>query len=265
MQTVKTINFIGGICLLSILNGCALSTKDSRDPLENWNRGVQSFNDKLDDYALKPVAKGYKFIMPTFANTGVTNFFNNLDDIGVTLNDFMQFKFQQGGQDGARFIVNSVAGIGGLIDVAEKIELPKHHEDFDQTLGVWGVQTGPYLVLPLLGPNSLRGVGGVVGDTAMNPVAYIDSGLITGAFFNKGYMSTTLSALKIIDLRADLLSTEKIANEAAVDRYDFFKNSYFQRRNYLINDGNVKEDDLDFDESDVNPDAKPATDRQKTK
>jgi phospholipid-binding lipoprotein MlaA len=256
MQTFKTIGFIGSFCLLSVLNGCAMSTKDARDPYEKWNRGVQSFNDKLDDYALKPIAKGYQLITPSFVDRAVTNFFSNIDDIGVALNDLLQLKFQQSGQDGARFLVNSVAGVGGLIDVAEKINLPKHDEDFDQTLGVWGVPMGPYLVLPLLGPNSFRGIGGKVGDTAMNPIAYIDSGLITGAFFDKGYMSSSLSALKLIDLRADHLNTEKIAREAAIDRYDFFKNSYLQRRNYLIHDGNVKEDDLDFDESDLDSDSK---------
>lgn len=252
MQTLKTITLVSSFCLLGLLNGCALSTKDARDPLENWNRSVQSFNDSLDDYALKPVAKGYQYITPDFVDQAVTNFFSNLDDVGVTLNDFLQCKFAQGGQDGARFLVNSVAGVGGLIDVAEKVDLRKHNEDFDQTLGFWGVPTGPYLVLPLLGPSSARGLGGRMGDIAMNPVTYIDSGLITGAFFDKGYMSVSLNALKLIDLRADNLGTEKVAKEAAVDRYDFFKNAYIQRRNFLVTDGNVPEDDLDFDESDLN-------------
>ncbi|MEQ1636494.1 MAG: VacJ family lipoprotein [Methylococcales bacterium] len=257
MQTFKTITFIGSFCLLSVLNGCALSTKDARDPLENWNRGVQTFNDKVDEYALKPVAKGYQFITPGFVDNAVTHFFSNLDDIGVTLNDLLQFKFKQSAQDGARFLVNSVAGVGGLIDVAQAIDLPKHNEDFDQTLGVWGVPTGPYLVLPILGPNSLRGIGGKVGDTAMNPIAYIDSGLISGAFFDKGYMSISLSGLKLIDARADLLTSEKIAKEAAIDKYDFYKNSYLQRRNYLVKDGNVPEEEIDFDESDLNSEPAP--------
>ncbi|NOT83447.1 MAG: VacJ family lipoprotein [Methylococcaceae bacterium] len=258
MQTFKTITFIGSLCLLSVLNGCALSTKDARDPLENWNRGVQTFNDKVDDYALKPVAKGYQFITPQFVDNAVTHFFSNIDDIGVTLNDLLQFKFKQSAQDGARFLVNTVAGVGGLMDVAQKIDLPKHDEDFDQTLGFWGVPTGPYVVLPFLGPNSARGIGGKIGDTAMSPLIYVGYGVIpTGlSSLNRSFITGGLAAVKAVDTRADLLSTEKIANEAAIDRYDFFKNSYLQRRNYLVNDGNVTEEQLDFDESDLDPDAK---------
>jgi phospholipid-binding lipoprotein MlaA len=170
--------------------------------------------------------------MPSFADQGVTNFFSNINDIGVTINDLLQCKLSQTGMDGSRFIVNSVAGIGGLIDVATIIDLPKHKEDFDQTLGVWGILPVPYLVLPLLGPSSPRGVGGRIGDAAMNPISYLDNGIITGGLF----------ALNAIDLRADHLGSEKMADEAAIDRYEFFKNSYFQQREYLMNDGNMPED-----------------------
>ena len=242
---------LGGLLLAVALNGCATTTAavpDKRDPWESWNRNVQVFNDNLDEYAMKPVAKGYRWVMPSFADRGVTNFFSNLNDIGVTLNDLLQFKLAQTGLDGARFIVNTVAGIGGLIDVAAMIELPKHNEDFDQTLGVWGVPTGPYLVLPFFGPSSPRGVGGLIGDAAMNPVTYIDSGFITGGLF----------ALNAVDKRSDNLSTEKIAEEAAVDRYEFFKNAYLQQRRYLVLDGNVPEEedldtDKDFDEEELGP------------
>lgn len=233
----------GSLILVVLLNGCATapSTKveDERDPWEGWNRNVQTFNDNLDKYAMKPVAEGYSWIMPDFANQGITNFFSNIDDIGVTINDLFQLKFSQTGSDGTRFLVNTIAGIGGFVDVATMIDFEKHNEDFDQTLGVWGVPSGPYLVLPFFGPSTPRGVGGLVGDAAMNPISYIDSGIITGSLF----------AVNTIDRRADNLITEKIATEAAVDRYDFFKNAYFQRREYLILDGNVpeEEDDLDVD------------------
>lgn len=244
MPQQKTVTLLAtSVCLLSLLNGCAMSTKDQRDPLENWNREVQTFNDKLDTYALKPIAEGYQYVMPAFADTAVTNFFNNINDIGVTINDFLQFKFEQSGMDGARFLVNSVAGIGGFIDVAEKIDLPKHDEDFDQTLGVWGVPVGPYVVLPLFGPSSPRGIGGKIGDAAMNPIAYVDNGIITGV----------LAAAKVTDKRADNLSTEKIATEASIDRYEFFKNSYFQQRQFLVNDGKVADDD-NIDIDDMDPD-----------
>lgn len=239
MPPIKTFNFLIAACLIGSLTACATSSRDQRDPLEGWNRNVHSFNESVDKYAIKPVAQGYHAVMPNFADIGVTNFFSNLNDIGVTINDFLQFKFKQGGMDGARFIVNSVAGLGGFIDVADKIDLPKHEEDFDQTLGYWGVPSGPYLVLPIFGPSSVRGVGGRIADSAMNPMFYIDNGIITGA----------LSAVKFIDLRADLLTTEKIAKEASNDQYEFQKNSYLQRREYLIKDGNVAEPDItDIDE-----------------
>ncbi|MGZ5050277.1 MAG: MlaA family lipoprotein [Methylobacter sp.] len=231
MKQKKFIVQVVSLLLLSIVQGCATSTKDPIDPFENWNRGVQTFNDKLDDYMMKPVAKGYRWVTPTFVDQGITNFFSNINDIGVALNDLLQLKVPQGGQDGARFIVNSTAGIGGLIDVANMIDLPKHNEDFDQTMGVWGVPTGPYLVLPFFGPSSPRGIGGLIGDAAMNPISYLGSGIISSGLFG----------VNAIDLRADNLSSERIATEAAVDRYAFFKSAYFQQREYLIHDGNLPE------------------------
>ena len=240
MQQKKLITQAGCLVLIGLLAGCATTAKDPQDPLEGWNRGGQTFNDKLDDYAMKPIAKGYQWIMPSFADRGVTNFFSNINDIGVTLNDLFQFKISQTGLDGSRFIVNTIGGIGGLVDVAAMIDLPKHNEDFDQTMGVWGVPSGPYLVLPFFGPSSPRGVGGLLGDAAMNPISYIDSGVISSGLFG----------VNAIDLRADNLVTEKIATEAAVDRYAFFKSAYFQQREYLIHDGNLPEgsDLLDLDE-----------------
>lgn len=232
MQQKKLKGHFGCLVLLAALTGCAANVKDPQDPLENWNRGVQSFNDDLDNAVMKPVAKAYRWITPSFVDRGITNFFSNINDIGVTINDLLQFKISQTGMDSSRFIVNSVVGVAGFVDVAEMIDLPKHNEDFDQTLGVWGVPTGPYLVLPFFGPSSPRGVGGMMGDAAMNPISYVNCGFITGGLF----------ALNAADQRADNLSTEKIATEAAIDRYDFFKSAYFQQRNYLVKDGNMPED-----------------------
>ena len=227
-----------------LLSGCATtSSPDPRDPWESWNRGVQSFNDTVDDYAMKPVAKGYNWIMPNFANTAVSNVFSNIDDIGVTINGFLQGKFSQSGMDASRFIVNTTAGIAGLIDVATMIDLPKNKEDFGQTLGVWGIPPGPYMVLPFFGPSSPRGVVGLVGDAAMNPITYIGS----------PYISTGIFAVNAIDTRANYITTEKIADEAAVfGRYEFFRDAYMAQRKYLVLDGNVPEDeefilDDDFD------------------
>lgn len=211
------------------LAGCASTADhDPRDPWEGWNRGVQKFNDTLDDYVMKPVAEGYQFVTPSVMDQGVTNFFSNVDDIGVIANDLLQFKLLQTGQDTGRFLVNTTLGLGGFIDVASKLDLQKHNEDLDQTLGAWGIPSGPYLVLPVLGPSTPRGVVGVAGDTASNPINWVSPAAIPwGA-----------GGLRTIDMRADLLSATKIMDEASVDRYEFIRNAYFQQRNYLIHDGN---------------------------
>lgn len=247
----KTIHKLSAVSIvfLSLLPGCATIANNPEDPLAGWNRGAQAFNDKFDQYAMKPVAKGYHWIMPTFADQGVSNFFSNLNDIGVTINDLLQFKLAQTGLDGSRFFINSTAGLGGLVDVASMIDLPKHHEDFDQTLGVWGIPTGPYLVLPLLGPSSPRGVAGLVGDAAANPATYVGFGVFPGLdnAVETG-ISSGLYALSAIDNRADNLPLDKaVAEAASLDRYEFIKNAYFQRRNFLVNDGNLPERDGGLD------------------
>lgn len=247
MQDKKTSALIS-ISLIAMLSGCAtVETPNPTDPWEGWNREAQSFNDGLDDYVMKPVAKGYKWITPDFVDVGITNFFSNIDDINVLANNALQGKFLDSSKDIARLLVNTTAGVGGFIDVGSMIDLPKHNEDFDQTLGVWGVPTGPYLVLPFFGPSSPRGVFGLVGDAAMNPFTY------AGFYLNPEWIGAAVSvgagALRVVDMRSDLLGMEKVASEAALDRYDFFKNAYLSRRNYLVNDGNVPEDDvLKFDE-----------------
>lgn len=238
MQKEKIVVRLLSATLLSSLVACASAVKDERDPMENWNRNVQSFNDRADTYVLKPLATGYHFVMPSFADQGVTNLFSNIDDIGVFVNDLLQFKFEQAGLDGSRFIVNSVAGVGGLVDVADMIDLPKHKEDFDQTLGVWGMPAEPYMVLPLFGPSSPRGLVGMLGDTAMDPSNYVGFGVLglsTGAAATA--ISSGTSAVEKLDTRADLLGAEKVINEAASDNYEFIKNSYYQQRDYLVNDG----------------------------
>lgn len=218
--------------ILMALNGCATTAVDSRDPWEGWNRGVQSFNDGVDDYVMEPAAEGYEWIMPNFASTGVSNFFSNIDDIGVFLNDFLQFKFEQGGKDTGRFLINSTVGLAGFIDVASMLDLYKNNEDFDQTLGYWGVPTGPYMVLPFFGPSTPRGAVGLVGDIAANPLSYI------------GIPAVSLGAggVNAVDVRANNLDTEKIAEEAALDRYEFFRDAYLQRREYLVYDGEVPDE-----------------------
>ncbi len=231
------------LCLIIfavVLSGCASTPKNPEDPWEDWNRGTQKFNDNVDDYVMKPVAKGYQYVTPEVVDESITNFFSNLKDIGVTVNDLLQLKFKQGGMDAGRFLVNSTVGVVGLIDVASMIDLPKHNEDFGQTLGVWGVPSGPYLVLPFIGPSSPRGAAGLVGDAVMHPLTY--------TFLVGGSLSTAASAaatgarsVEAVDKRADFLKVEKVATEAAIDRYAYFREAYKQRRKYLIYDGNVPE------------------------
>jgi phospholipid-binding lipoprotein MlaA len=243
MQNLRSTIRLGASLAMLVLSGCAVTHGvDPKDPWEGWNRSTQSFNDGVDDYVMKPVAKGYDQVMPTFAHHAVTNFFSNIDDIDVFINDALQGKFVQSGEDTARLLVNTTAGIAGFIDVGTMIDLPKHIEDFDQTLGIWGVPTGPYLVLPFFGPSSPRGAAGLLGDAALNPISY------TGIYFSSTItayaVSVGVGGLKAIDTRANNLGLEKVINEAAIDRYAFLKNAYIQRRNYLVNDGNVPEEDV---------------------
>lgn len=225
---------------MALLSACA-STEivDERDPWQSWNRSVHSFNEGLDDYAMKPVAKGYRWITPSFVDVAITNIFSNIDDIGVTINDALQGKFSQSGLDLSRFIINSTAGVGGIIDVASMIDLTKHDEDFDQTLGYWGLPTGPYMVLPFFGSSSPRGIFGLVGDLAMDPTTYLSVGI-----------STAVRTVDAIDTRADYLGLEKTAEEASVfGEYEMYRNSYFDKRAYLISDGAISaEDDLLFED-----------------
>ncbi len=239
---INTRLLMSSLVISSVLAGCATTSEiNEKDPWEGWNRGTQEFNDDLDKAILKPVAKGYMWITPKFVDDGITNFFSNLNDIGVTLNDFMQLKLSQGGMDAGRFLINTTAGVAGFVDVAKMIDLPKHNEDFGQTLGFWGVPTGNYLVVPFMGASSPREVVGAVGDALMNPLTY------TFVFAGSGAAVSAVNAgaksVDVVDTRADVIPTEKIVDEASVDRYSFIKNAYQQRREYLLHDGNVPEED----------------------
>lgn len=226
------------VILLSslMLNGCASTSTNPKDPFEGFNRGMYKFNDTLDKAVLKPVARGYSAVMPTPARKMVHNFFSNLDDILVTGNGLLQFKFAQAASDFTRVWVNSTFGIFGLFDVAHKLE--KHNEDFGQTLGHWGVSSGPYLVLPFLGPSSLRDGTGLAVD------GYY------GVFGNIEHIPTRNSMYIInkIDLRAELLDTEKILEDTVVDRYSFIRDAYLMRRQSLVYDGDPPREKYDDEE-----------------
>lgn len=230
------------------LTGCATTASDPNDQWKGWNQGAQEFNDTIDKNILKPVAKGYEAITPDIVDEGITNFFSNLNDVGVTVNDLLQLKFLQGGMDLSRFIINTTAGVGGVVDVAKMVDLPKHNEDFGQTLGFWGVPAGPYLVLPFYGPSSPRDFVGIIGDAALNPLTYVS---IFGGWIG-GAVSGGSKAVDVVDTRAGLMTTEKVVNEGSVNRYDFIKNGYEQRREYLIHDGNPPNTDVDDLDADDN-------------
>jgi len=234
---------LSSLAVSAALAGCASTTEDVKqdDPWQGWNRGVHSFNDDVDQAVLKPVAKGYLKVTPEPVDQGITNFFSNLNDIGVTVNDFLQFKLTQGGMDASRFLINTTVGVAGFFDVAKMIDLPKHNEDFGQTLGFWGVPSGPYLVLPFMGPSSPREAVGSIGDALLNPLTY--TFVFAGGGAAVSAINAGAKAVDVTDTRAGLLTTEKLVDEASVDRYSFIKNSYQQRRENLVHDGNVSEED----------------------
>jgi len=243
--------FLSSLAISAALAGCASTSPEVKqeDPWQGWNRSTQSFNDDVDAAVLKPMAKGYLKVTPEPVDQSVTNFFSNLNDIGVTVNDFLQLKMTQGGMDASRFLINTTVGVVGLFDVAKMIDLPKHNEDFGQTLGFWGVPSGPYLVLPFMGPSSPREAVGSIGDALLNPLTY------TFVFAGGGAAVSAINAgaktVDVTDTRAGLLTTEKLVDEASVDRYGFIKNSYQQRRENLVHDGNVSdEDEVQLEEAD---------------
>ena len=217
------------LILVGAVSGCAtVATPNPRDPLESFNRGVYVFNDTLDNVILKPVATGYRTILPQFARTGVRNFFSNLDDLTVIINGLLQFKVQQAASDTGRFLLNSTVGVLGLIDVATHVGLEKHNEDFGQTLGYWGIGSGPYLVLPLLGPSSFRdGIGRMV-DMYTDVIWHIET----------IRLRNILLGTRVVSNREALLDSEKIVDTAAIDRYSFIRDAYLQRRRSLVFDGN---------------------------
>ena len=214
-----------GVTLM--LAGCA--GPNPRDPYESYNRAVFSFNDTVDTYALKPVATVYRDVTPSFVQTGVGNFFGNLGDAWTAVNNLLQGKGEAGMTDITRFALNSTLGILGLFDIASEAGLQKHKEDFGQTLGTWGVASGPYLMLPLLGPSTVRDTVALPADFAGNIWRYKDPVSVR----NIG------TGVNLIDTRASLLDATSMLEDAALDRYEFIRDGYMQRRESQIHpDGN---------------------------
>jgi phospholipid-binding lipoprotein MlaA len=217
------------------LTGCATTgTRDAADPFQPMNRGIYRFNDSLDRAALKPVAVAYHEHTPWWFQTGVGNFYQNLTTPGTAVNDLLQGKLVAAAQDTLRFVINTTLGWGGVLDVASGAGLPQHDEDLGQTLGRWGVPAGPYLVVPFLGPSTLRDLPSKVADTLLEPLYW----------FNPGNARWVSLGLSFVDTRARLLPLDQTL-EGVFDKYGFVRNAYLQRRQYLIYDGNPPEEPLD--------------------
>ena len=210
------------------LTGCATVTTPTKgDPLESYNRTMFTINDKVDQYALKPVAQGYVWAVPEPVRNSVTNFFSNIGDVYIAANNLLQLKIADGVSDIMRVAINTVFGVGGLFDVATIAKLPKHAGDFGLTLGHYGVPPGPYVVLPLMGPSTVRDTSGLVVDYFGNPLTYVHPDSVSWALYG----------VNLVNTRANLLGATDVLADAALDKYSFVRNAYLQRRQYLISGG----------------------------
>jgi len=229
---MKYLSRIGALALVVALSGCATSSNPS-DPLEGYNRAVFSFNDTLDTVALKPAAKAYKFILPDFVQTGIDNFFGNIGDVWSAVNQIMQGRVEAGVSSIMRVAINTTFGLGGVLDISTEARLPRQKSDFGQTLGKWGVGSGPYFVVPLLGPSTVRDTAALAVDFYGDPWAYkrpVD-------------VRNIGTGLRLIDRRAQLLDATTLLEDAALDKYDFVRDAYLQRRQAQIDGAKGHADD----------------------
>jgi len=235
------------------LTGCATlpsGKPDPRDPWERMNRSTYAFNDAVDRAVAKPVAKAYVKVMPRFVRTGVSNVFNNLNTLNTIVNDVLQGKMKQAGNDSARFLLNTTFGIGGLYDAASKAGLEFNDEDFGQTFGKWGMKPGPYLVLPLLGPSTTRDTFGKLVDQFTYPVTYLED----------DSTRIWIRLVSLLDTRAELLDLDEQIDRS-YDRYAFIRNAWLQRREFQVTDGNVEDPSLELEEGmDQDTEAEPTPD-----
>ncbi len=210
----------------ALLAGCA-AAPSKVDPLEPMNRALYRVHDVVDTNVVKPIAQGYVDFIPYFIRKGVSNVFNNIDDAFSALNGTLQGKFDKAGNDLGRVMVNSLFGVVGLIDVASDIGIERGHEDFGLTFAYWGIPAGPYLFVPLFGPTTVRDGTGVIVRIAVGPVGFIPDVPLRNSLYGVGF----------VDQRSQLLGVGEIVDTAALDRYTFIRNAYFQRRRYLFYDG----------------------------
>lgn len=228
-----------------LVTGCATTNKD---PLEGVNRGIYKFNDVADKAVLKPVATAYKTVTPTPIRKGFNNFFSNLGSITTVINDLLQFKFAHAFTDAGRFVINTTFGLAGFIDVASMDKIPNRKEDFGQTLGYWGVGNGAYLVLPLLGPSTVRDATGFVIDrVTTDPITYTHN-------IGEVRLHNQLRTAQVIDLRTELLDAGDLVDDASLDPYSFTRDAYLQSRANRVADGvrasNDTEDDFELADED---------------
>jgi phospholipid-binding lipoprotein MlaA len=235
---VKRIRWIPAalVCAVVLMSGCASGPQaNPKDPLEPMNRSVYRFNEAVDGAVLKPVAKGYKNVTPELVQKGVRNVFNNFSDVGATVNNALQLKGRETVESFMRVLVNTTVGICGVFDVATYLQIDRHSEDFGQTLGYWGVPSGPYVVLPFFGPSSLRdGTANFGVDTRFDVVRQLQ---------DVPTRNTALSA-RLISKRADLFGADAFLDQAALDKYSFMRDAYLQYRRSQIHDGHPPEEEL---------------------
>lgn len=216
------------------LSGCAsFRTAAPGDPIEPINRGIYSFNSTFDHYLLKPIAKGYDAVVPSLVKTGVSNVFQNMSDAQSLVSDALQLKGTKFGDDLGRVMLNTTFGIGGMFDLATQLGIERGNEDIGQTLGYWGIGAGPYLVIPFLGPSSLRDAVGRFGDSKVNPLSYVSSVPVRNS----------LTGLGVVDARVGLFPAEDLLNQASLDKYTFLRSAYLQRRQSLVLDGKRPKDE----------------------
>ena len=218
--------------VLLALAGCATGPVNPRDPLEPFNRKALQFNEGVDSIVLKPVATVYRSAVPPIVRTGVSNFFGNLSDGWSFVNSALQFKFQNAAENFMRLNVNTFFGLGGILDIASDLNIERHREDFGQTLGHWGVPAGPYIMLPLLGPSTLRDTLALGIDRQGDPVHYV----------NPNHDRYLLDGLRAVDRRSNSLRVGTVLEEAALDKYTFIRDTYLQKRRAEISEKETPSD-----------------------
>ncbi len=215
------------VAAAGLLGGCATSG-NPKDPIEGFNRAMFGFNEGLDKVIIKPVATGYEAVLPDPIQTGVANFFSNIADLMIGVNNLLQGKPAQAASDAGRVLVNTTMGFLGIIDVASSMGMEKHEEDVGQTFGRWGMSDGAYVVLPFFGPRTARDTIGLAFDVYTDPVAHVDH------IPTRNVLLTT----RLISDRAEFLKADEVIEEAALDKYSYVRDAYLQRRRSLIHDGN---------------------------